>query len=60
MPDKTCRACGRKLRIVVCIEDPLLIKQSLTRLDDKDASRGVAPVPRSPPSQAPPPAGLFD
>jgi hypothetical protein len=54
---ETCPACGGALRIIACIEDPVVIKTILTHLDTKNASS----VPsRLPPCRAPPPAGLFD
>jgi hypothetical protein len=54
---ETCRACGGALRIIACIEDPVVIKKILTHLDNKDAS---AEASRLPPCRAPPRAGLFD
>ena len=53
---ETCRACGGALRIIACIEDPVVIKKILTHLDSKDA---CAQPPRLPPSRAPPQASLF-
>ena len=54
---ETCPACGGALRIIVCIEDPAVIKKILTHLDSKKASAQPA---RLPPSRAPPQRGLFD
>jgi hypothetical protein len=54
---KTCWACGGAVRIIACIEDPLVIEKILTHLAHKD---GSAPAPRLPPSRAPPRAHLFD
>lgn len=54
---ETCRACVGALRIIACIEDPVVIKKILTHLDKKDAS---AEASRLPPCRAPPLAGLFD
>ena len=51
---ETCAACGGALRIIVCIEDPAVIKKILAQLDTKDA----APA-RSPPARAPLQLGLF-
>ena len=53
----TCPACGGALRIIACIEDPLLIEKILTHLDHKDA---CAAPSRLPPCRAPPQAGLLD
>ncbi len=54
---ETCRACGGALEIIACIEDPVVIEKILSHLDQKAAS---AQPCRSPPSRAPPQAGLFD
>ena len=54
---ETCPACGGAVRIIACIEDPVVIKKILTHLDTKDAS---AEPSRLPPCRAPPQAGLFD
>jgi hypothetical protein len=53
---ETCPTCGGALRIIACIEDPVVIKKILTHLDSKDTS--AAPS-RLPPARAPPPASLF-
>jgi hypothetical protein len=54
---ETCRACGGALRIIACIEDPVVIEKILTHLDKQDPS--VEPA-RLPPCRAPPQGGLFD
>jgi len=54
---ETCRACGGAVRIIACIEDPVVIEKILTHLDKKYASAEAA---RLPPCRAPPQAGLFD
>jgi hypothetical protein len=48
---ETCRQYGGAVRIIACIEDPVLIKKILTHLDQKDApqSRGLMPEGRAPP-----------
>ena len=51
------RACSGAVRIIACIEDPVVIEKILTNLDKKDAS---AEASRLPPCRAPPQAGLFD
>jgi hypothetical protein len=48
-------ACGGALRIIACIEDPLVIEKILAYLDAKAAAVQAA---RPPPSRAPP-AGPF-
>jgi hypothetical protein len=50
-------ACGGAVRIIACIEDPLVIEKILSHLDHKGASR---PSARSPPCRAPPQASLFE
>jgi len=54
---ETCPACGGAVRIIACIEDPVVIEKILTHLDVKG---GAAEATRRPPCRAPPPAGLFD
>jgi hypothetical protein len=39
-----CRACGGALRIVACIEDPVVIKKILAHVDRKNAPAGNGPV----------------
>ena len=45
------------VRIIACIEDPLVIEKIFTHLDEKG---GSAEASRRPPCRAPPQAGLFD
>jgi hypothetical protein len=54
---ETCPACGGAVRIIACIEDPVVIEKILAHLDAK-ASEPEAP--RRPPSRAPPQRRLFD
>lgn len=54
---ETCRACGGAVRIIACIEDPVVIEKILTHLDKKEASAVASPLPSC---RAPPQAGLFD
>ena len=51
-----CRACGGTVRIIACIEDPVVIEEILTHLERKDA---LGAARRSPPSRGPPQASLF-
>ena len=54
---ETCPACGGAVRIIACIEDPVVIERILIHLDEKNTS---AEVSRLPPCRAPPQAVLFD
>jgi hypothetical protein len=54
---ETCPACGGAMRIIACIEDPVVIEKIFAHLDVKVAE---AEAPRRPPSRAPPQRGLFD
>ncbi|MGB5833759.1 MAG: IS91 family transposase, partial [Thiohalocapsa sp.] len=50
---ETCPACGGAVRIIACIEDPVVIKRILTRLD---AQASAPPAAIRPPCRAPPPS----
>ena len=53
---ETCRHCGGAVRIIACIEDPVVIQKILTHLKAK----AVATPPRAlPESRAPPEVGRF-
>ena len=52
-----CRECGGPVWIIACIEDPVVIKKTLTHLDEQVAS---TQAPRLPRCRAPPQAGMFD
>jgi hypothetical protein len=54
---ESCKACGGRVQITACIEDPVVIEQILTHLERKQASTAA---PRLPPCRAPPQARLFD
>ncbi len=54
---ETCQVCGGALRIIACIEDPIVIEKILTHLDKKKPSTQAA---RLPPCRAPPQTGFFD
>ena len=51
---QTCPACGGALRIIVSIEDPVVIEKILAHLDAKAAAAQAA---RPPPCRGPPQAG---
>ena len=55
--DGTIYVIFEPLDFIVCIEDPVVIEKILSHLDQKADS---AQLCRSPPSRAPPQAGLFD
>ncbi len=67
---ETCNSCGGHVKIIACIEDPVVIEKILTHLDSTvagDAARGLPPS-RAPPGsmktqssceKAPPPGSLF-
>jgi hypothetical protein len=48
---ETCKGCGGHIKIIACIEDPVVIEKILTHLDRRDASRVTG---RLPPSRASP------
>ena len=56
MDVETCGACGGTVKIIACIEDPVVIRKILTHLSQ------VVPVPPDllPEGRAPPHVGLFD
>jgi len=45
-----CRACGGAVRVVVCIEDPVVIERILAHLKGKDHIKEAGPVTREPPA----------
>ena len=53
----TCERCQDPVRIIVCIEDPAVIKQILEHLRTREYADCQA---RLPPERAPPQIGLFD
>ncbi len=48
---ETCSECGGAVKIIACIEDPVVIAKILTHLDEKAASaeKGLLPESRAPP-----------
>jgi hypothetical protein len=53
---ETCNSCGGHVKIIACIEDPVVIEKILTHLERKDAAATATGLP---PSRAPPQASLF-
>ena len=53
---ETCSECGGDVRIIACIEDPIVIRKTLAHLDKKVTPTGADLVPES---RAPPAAGFF-
>jgi hypothetical protein len=54
---KTCKKCQGSVRIIACMEDPVVIKQILEHLLLKETSAEQATLP---PGRASPQLGLFD
>ena len=57
---ETCSECGGTIKVIACIEDPIIIKKILDHLKDKAEVNATAALPES---RAPPaglPQGLFE
>jgi hypothetical protein len=54
---ETCSTCGGALRVIACIEDPVVIDKILTHLEKKAIGVEPAVLPQS---RAPPQSNLFD
>ena len=54
---ETCSTCGGAVKVIACIEDPLIIDKILTHLNEKAPPLQAPPLPKS---RAPPQAVLFD
>jgi len=54
---ETCSACGGGVKVIACIEDPVVIETILTHLNEKAAAAGTGLLPEV---RALPQAGLFD
>lgn len=50
-----CSACGSAMKLIACIEDPIVIKQIFDRLKHKDqaSESGAQPESRAPPAESP-------
>jgi len=53
---ETCRECGGSVKVIACIEDPVVIKKILARLREKASPVSTNLLPEN---QAPPQAELF-
>jgi hypothetical protein len=53
---ETCRECGGAVKVIACIEDPVVIKQILDHLKNKGDTSEFRTIPES----RAPLAGLFD
>lgn len=54
---ETCRECGGAVKVIACIEDPVVIEKILTHLDETAPATETICLPES---RAPPPVCLFD
>jgi hypothetical protein len=54
---ETCSECGGAVKIIACIEDPVVIDKILIHLHEKVTSAGTGLLPEV---RAPPQVGLFD
>ena len=54
---ETCRECGGAVKVIACIENPVVIKKILTHLKEKVA---LQPTGLLPAVRAPPQVGLFN
>ena len=51
-----CRECGGAVKVIACIEDPVVINKILDHLREKAEKNELSPLPKS----RAPPVGLFD
>jgi len=49
---ETCEQCGGAVRIIACIEDPVVIEKILTHLERREAAGASPHAPRAPPAGA--------
>lgn len=54
---ETCQACGCTMKIIACIEDPIVIRKILSHLQKNGPATTSKPLPEP---RAPPQACLFD
>jgi hypothetical protein len=50
-PIETCRECGDAVKVIACIEDPVVVEKIHIHLNEKAASAGTSLLPES---RAPP------
>ena len=53
---ETCTVCGGSMKVIACIEDPMVIKKILTHLRGNELDLGAAGLPQS---MTPPQGDLF-
>jgi hypothetical protein len=53
---ETCRVCGGSMKVIACIEDPLVVKKILTHVRGKELYVDDVCLPES---RAPPQCDLF-
>jgi hypothetical protein len=54
---ETCSKCGGAVKVIACIEDPVVIDKILTQLNEKALPVQAPPLPKC---RAPPQAVLFN
>jgi len=54
---ETCSKCGGAVKVIACIEDPLIIVKILSHMNEKAPPVQAPPLPKC---RAPPQAVLFD
>lgn len=57
---ETCSECGGAVKVIACIEDPVVIRKILDRLQEKGATKGPNPLPESRALPVGTQTGLFD
>lgn len=57
---ETCSACGDAMKVIACIEDPVVIKQTLDHLKHKAEASEAGALPESRAPSAELHHGLFD
>ncbi len=54
---ETCSECGGSVKVIACIEDPVVVKKILAHLNEKVAPAGLGVLPES---RAPAQTSLFE
>ena len=47
---ETCEDCGGAVRVIACIEDPVVIEKILTHVERREAAGASPRAPRAPPA----------